>query len=643
MGEKGRRVTLGGLSQATLNARESAEVLPSASQAKPSRKSIGGPARAPARASSEAGGGASGQRPSSGAPSAGPQRRSSAHAHVGRREPRPLHDKVFQEACSRKVVAFLVQRGYTRQVSQRMLAGPPKEEFLHMMEFLQKQVDPNAPSLGKQKMEDDVQLLFKRLRYPFNVSKSSLQAPGSPHTWPHLLAAMAWLVEVLTYDDAADASRTGTREQVGSSMHLFGHVSESYYHFLSGDDAKCQELDEQLRSDFHSRDKRTRSEVDHLSSETERLRNQVESLSAAESRSSSAQAQLDDSQQSLERSRESLYRSKDSRDKEQKRSRDAQRRLKELERELSSARERNDTLRKRVEQQGVSAADVERMQEQRGNLAKLIESSDARRERAEKNAGDSEVEVENNIVALEKSVATYHKLAQDLELVPLNARRARGGVGRESVEADAEMHSAEEGGRRARGVQFGISLNTRSSDPTEILGVDIHGCVKPALVSLHQESQRRARQSGDEAMSLESEVQERELNLQERRRARDEAERAVSDVESKYKAEKDRIDSEMEQLSSEAKQLEQSVEHVRSSGQMSTQEGAKRLERAQRDVNELRKRLESEKSEKQQWVLSTLDAAMVCKQRIQQQLQAAYDAASSAHSEIADQDASSSP
>lgn len=37
-------------------------------------------------------------------------------------------------------------------------------------------------------------------------SPCKLQAVGSPHTWPSLLAALAWLVELLTYDERAEAS-----------------------------------------------------------------------------------------------------------------------------------------------------------------------------------------------------------------------------------------------------------------------------------------------------------------------------------------------------------------------------------------------------------------------------------------------------
>lgn len=49
--------------------------------------------------------------------------------------------------------------------------------------------------------------LYKRLKYPFQISKSNLTAVGSPHTWPSLLAALTWMVELLSYQERAEAAR----------------------------------------------------------------------------------------------------------------------------------------------------------------------------------------------------------------------------------------------------------------------------------------------------------------------------------------------------------------------------------------------------------------------------------------------------
>jgi len=65
------------------------------------------------------------------------------------------------------------------------------------------QVDPNTNAKLFGKIEDDVPAFFKRLRYPFQISKSSLFAVGSPHTWPGLLASLVWITELLSYVEKA--------------------------------------------------------------------------------------------------------------------------------------------------------------------------------------------------------------------------------------------------------------------------------------------------------------------------------------------------------------------------------------------------------------------------------------------------------
>ena len=82
------------------------------------------------------------------------------------------------------------------------------------MQFLLRQVDPHIKAFGK--IEDDVPTLFKQLKYPFQISKSALFAVGSPHTWPSLLAALGWLVELLNYSEKA--------EQVHIGSYVCGHV-----------------------------------------------------------------------------------------------------------------------------------------------------------------------------------------------------------------------------------------------------------------------------------------------------------------------------------------------------------------------------------------------------------------------------------
>ena len=101
-----------------------------------------------------------------------------------------------------------------RAVLHRSLKCHCTVRMLLCLQFLLRQVDPHIKAFGK--IEDDVPTLFKQLKYPFQISKSALFAVGSPHTWPSLLAALGWLVELLTYSEKA--------EQVNIGSHVCGHV-----------------------------------------------------------------------------------------------------------------------------------------------------------------------------------------------------------------------------------------------------------------------------------------------------------------------------------------------------------------------------------------------------------------------------------
>lgn len=49
----------------------------------------------------------------------------------------------------------------------------------------------------EKKFEEEVPRILKSLSYPFTISKSAMFAIGSLHTWPTLLGALHWMVELI--------------------------------------------------------------------------------------------------------------------------------------------------------------------------------------------------------------------------------------------------------------------------------------------------------------------------------------------------------------------------------------------------------------------------------------------------------------
>ena len=150
-----------------------------------------------------------------------------------------------------------------------MLATPTTKDFTNIMTFLLRQIDPHLLK-GLGKLEEEVPALYKRLRYPFQaraclrvracvwcarlpptlsptpspthplthllqISKSNLTAVGSPHTWPSMLAALTWLVELLCYQQRAEAARADVGgERARAEADFFQYVATSYRHFMAG-------------------------------------------------------------------------------------------------------------------------------------------------------------------------------------------------------------------------------------------------------------------------------------------------------------------------------------------------------------------------------------------------------------------------
>ena len=51
--------------------------------------------------------------------------------------------------------------------------------------------------MANKKIEEEVPKILKSLKYPFTISKSAMFSIGSLHSWPPLLGALHWMVELI--------------------------------------------------------------------------------------------------------------------------------------------------------------------------------------------------------------------------------------------------------------------------------------------------------------------------------------------------------------------------------------------------------------------------------------------------------------
>jgi len=186
-----------------------------------------------------------------------------------RTDSRPIAEKQYFTTCVRRLYQYLDNNDYCYEnpIKLKDLQKPSGKDFQGIMTFLMKKIDPNFNSSPKRKFEDEVVTAFKVMGYPFNISKTALVAAGSPHTWPTLLLAISWLIELLEGREGfaflneevdgissvgeaggpfADAQTLENR----SEKAFLKYVEISYNSFLSGDDALLEKLEVDLLQYF---------------------------------------------------------------------------------------------------------------------------------------------------------------------------------------------------------------------------------------------------------------------------------------------------------------------------------------------------------------------------------------------------------
>eukprot|EP00951_Prasinocladus_malaysianus_P028657 scaffold261935_cov46-Prasinocladus_malaysianus.AAC.1 len=213
---------------------------------------------------------------------AGSTRRSSVYGKGGglKTDPRPVTDKAYQQSCVRTIITYLTSHGYENSISPKQLSSPTTKDFHSVIAFLFRQVEPGYRWVGK--VEDEVPAMFKRLHYPLSISKTALVAVGSPHSWPALLAATAWLVELLNYHERATADQSASdldeKDHQEGDREFFEYVSTSYRYFLSGDDDACAEVDAETEQKFNQKEQEASQDIDRIRKANEDLQRQLDEL-----------------------------------------------------------------------------------------------------------------------------------------------------------------------------------------------------------------------------------------------------------------------------------------------------------------------------------------------------------------------------
>jgi len=309
-------------------------------------------------------------------------------------------------------------RGFGRTVSyEKFLREPMTKDFYEIFKFLIAQLDPQLEVEGK--IEDEVPMIMRRLRYPVEVNKSKLQAISGPNTWPQLLAVLDWLVSLIQVNDGliepvAECSTNVAEADCEADHHMLRTFHENYLEFLSGRDSD-HSVEERLRQIYEERVSAVQLEVERLQEQISGMDTQVHEFRSEHQRLLETQAAPAQLEIEADRLRSAIQ-SDDQRAHrvdEEAALVEAEETTIKLDIEALDAKNRN--LQEQVESQAYSKKDIERLKCERAHLRRMLQDLKSDAEKAEQYVWELGIEESRLEESISRTVRFVNDKAEAVE------------------------------------------------------------------------------------------------------------------------------------------------------------------------------------------------------------------------------------
>jgi len=340
-------------------------------------------------------------------------------------DPRPIGEKAYQNSCMKKLLQYLMSAGYDHPVSHKALARPSGKDFSNIVTFLLRQIDPTFHT-GTMKFEDEVVMHFKALGYPFPISKTALVAAGSPHTWPALLAALTWLMELLqsTEDVPFEAElqpSEGTFESLEdleqkTDKAFFVYLAGAYTAFLNGDNETSEVLEEGLVDMFENDNMIIEKEIERVTDLNGQIVDRVNGLNSQSQDLPSLEKKREEYASDLEQFLDLVRQMDEHKDAIDQKVKKNAAELQEINLRLETITSRVDELKNHVQSQEYSVEDARRMQTEQNRLEKAMEQFVELKQKHSKESFDADLELTRLTEELETVIVEYNAKVVDLPL-----------------------------------------------------------------------------------------------------------------------------------------------------------------------------------------------------------------------------------
>lgn len=358
-------------------------------------------------------------------------------------DPRRLKDPNTRAQMGQEIIEFLSQRNFEMEMkhslTHKSMSSPTGKDFTTMFQFLYHCIDPSYRF--QKPIEAEVPPLLKQMRYPFekNIQRSQLTAVGG-NGWSAILGLLHWMMNLAKimeeystgiYDEACIEAGY----DISADRITFQFLSDAYKEWLSIEDDDDDDAEAQRRikphidamaAKFEQANQANLEQVKVLEAEGKALQEQIDELS----KSAPRLAKLDETIKVLEEDRvkfENYNASMESKvEKYMHRAELLQQEIDKCEAEMQEAEADRNELQRKVDEQGLSVQDIDRMNSERERLQKGVEITSAKLEESKDRMAKKEAETSAKLDELESLVDRFNRLGYQIGIIPSTAQNAHG-------------------------------------------------------------------------------------------------------------------------------------------------------------------------------------------------------------------------
>ncbi|KAG8368747.1 hypothetical protein BUALT_Bualt15G0078100 [Buddleja alternifolia] len=371
-----------------------------------------------------------------------------------------ISDRSYQISALRTINAYLTSQSLPFSLKHPL---PSAKDIIETLKFLLHRL-----GFASQKIDEDLSHALKFLKCPLKLNKSALRAPGTPHSWPNLLAVIHWLVQIIKYKDFVVNSPASFEDDK-----MFMYTINSYLLYIKGDDEAMDALDEECIGEMSEWRGKVEENVKVLEENVKELEAKLESLKGGPSQKEAAEQEKAVLEKDVMKFHDLIEHLDGQYVGMQKKLEDKGKALEAKVEDRKRICKENEELKRKIEEQGINSRDAERMKRELQVVERDIDQTEAAR-----NAWEEQIwELDSKI---------GHKF-KELERLKL-------------------------------GNGFQYQLNAKGSTPYEVLGSDYKSVLKPALASYAEDIKRSIMEKNEELISLGQQSGECAANLEEKRK-----------------------------------------------------------------------------------------------------------------------------